>query len=411
MRTSILASALLLSFALAEGAAAKDQSRAQAAFREAKALAEKRQGLAAAERFGEAIALAQAAADLETESQAAEALDDIVSSAPRPRPATGGAGATGTEQPTSSLALLAAAMRKLDPARCGAFVSAPVLARNVLLAASESGEMRHVPDAAAVAAKHAMRAGSGRCAEVVARYAEGLCAILEKRPADATAPLQSATEDAAKSGWPDLATHAGTELAVAWLAAGDEAKATAAVAAVAARVPDEMDGSVVSRWMACLNARLADAPAAVRKPADDAIRSYPEARRAGRDGGAGGAGAAGGAAGEEPVSDVGRLFRKLAAGKSFVSVTCTAAGHDVRWATAPKKKLLRPFSLGEQFVDEGGVTLGFAGRSVALRRVDLVGLDGKPGDHGDVGPVRAHYLLADGETWSVTKSGVVTISR
>jgi hypothetical protein len=69
------------------------------------------------------------------------------------------------------------------------------------------------------------------------------------------------------------------------------------------------------------------------------------------------------------------------------------------------------FAEGEKHANRGGVTLAFSGRGVALRMLDLVGNRGQPGESSEAGSVRAYYLLAEGETWSVSKEGIVTISR
>jgi len=60
---------------------------------------------------------------------------------------------------------------------------------------------------------------------------------------------------------------------------------------------------------------------------------------------------------------------------------------------------------------EGGVKLGFFGRSVALTSVELADEAGVAISTGSPSPVRAYYLLAEGETWGVSKDGVVTGSR
>ena len=49
-------------------------------------------------------------------------------------------------------------------------------------------------------------------------------------------------------------------------------------------------------------------------------------------------------------------------------------------------------------------------RAVALRMVDLGGLEGQPGERLRPSRVRAFHLLADGETYGVAKSGTVTIA-
>ena len=64
-----------------------------------------------------------------------------------------------------------------------------------------------------------------------------------------------------------------------------------------------------------------------------------------------------------------------------------------------------------RYVQKSGVTLAFHGAQVCLRMVDLVGLDGAPGDGAGCDPARAFYLVAPNETWSVSKDGVVSIAK
>lgn len=404
--------ALTAVLVLAAGAAAKDTA-VDTALDDAKVLARKGDPLKAAERFGDAVAIAQAAGDLQAEATAADAmaefLRDVMIQRMTARPAEPGATA---EQAPATGNLLAAAMKRLEAGRCGAYVSAPVLARTILLLASETGDTSGVDDAARVAAAHATKASSGRAAPVVARYAQGLKAAVEKRFDAATGPLDTAMKDAGKAGWFDLASHAGTELAAAWVGAGDAANATAALDAVAALCKDDTPRHAVRRWQDCVNARLADAPEAVRKSAEDAFkRLLAGGESVSAAGGRGGKGGAGGNADEEPISDVGRLLRKLGKGKPIVTATCTAKGIDVHWLTAPGVKCLVPFEDGEKVADEGGVTVSCSRHAIALRMVDLVGNRGQPGESSEMDPLRAYYLLAEGETWSVSKEGVVTISR
>jgi hypothetical protein len=170
----------------------------------------------------------------------------------------------------------AAVMRKLDKSHCGAFIAAPVLAREVLLMSSETGETASVPDAVTVALVHAKKPGSGRGAAAVANYAEGLSATLDGKFELATAPLDAALEQARKSGWLDLATHAGTELAAAWVRLGDDDQANSALARVAGLCDADTPSGVLRRWRDCMTTRLSEASAAVRAPAENEPRASPQ---------------------------------------------------------------------------------------------------------------------------------------
>src|SRR5262245_9619954 len=112
-----------------------------AALEEAKALAAKGDALGAAARFGDAVATAQAAGNLQAEQAAAESFESGFDKLPPDAPGD-------TKDRPTRAAILAAAMKELDANRCGAFVSAPVLARNVLRRATATGEFAEVGGAA-----------------------------------------------------------------------------------------------------------------------------------------------------------------------------------------------------------------------------------------------------------------------
>jgi hypothetical protein len=400
-RTTLCAVA---TFVLAASAAAKDTP--QSVLDDAKALAKRGDALKTAERFGDAIALAQAAGDLAAEEAAADETAKFVDDAYRESLRNQAKGGGTNDAPTQS-ALLAAILRKLDPVRCGAFVSAPVLARGVLQLATETGDFASVADAAKVAASHGSRATSGRAAAVVAKYADGMRAVADGKYDVAALLLDAACADAGKSGWIDLAAHAGTEAAASWFRAGAADKAAASATSVAALFDGKSHLSVVIRWSKFAHARLAGAPPAVVKPVDDAVARYGGAGAPGAPGGRGGKGAS---AGATPISDVGKLLPRLAKGKPFVSVARVAKGMEVRWTTTAEKPV-KEFADGVEIVDEGGVTVALCDRSVALMMIDLEGTRGQPGGRGEPQAVRAFYLLAEGETWNVSKEGVVTITR
>jgi hypothetical protein len=246
----------------------------------------------------------------------------------------------------------------------------------------------------------------------VANYAEGLSATLDGKFELATAPLDAALEQARKSGWLDLATHAGTELAAAWVRLGDDDQANSALARVAGLCDADTPSGVLRRWRDCMTTRLSEASAAVRAPAERAFERLAGPGSAVAGGGAGGAGGAGQDAGaDEQISDVGKFLRKAGKSKTFVSAKCTSSGFAIDWEATPDARVTRPFDDGLRYANAGGVTLAFSGRSVALRMVDLRGLDGQPGESSESSTVRALYLLAEGETWSVSKDGVVKIGK
>ena len=107
---------------------------------------------------------------------------------------------------------------------------------------------------------------------------------------------------------------------------------------------------------------------------------------------------------------MGRFLLKAAPDKPFVTATRGKDGFAVRLAFRKAPAPTQPFSGGEKHWDDGGVTLAFAGRAVALRMVDLAGTAGQPGERLRPSRVRAFYLLAEAETFEVAKSGTVTVA-
>ena len=71
----------------------------------------------------------------------------------------------------------------------------------------------------------------------------------------------------------------------------------------------------------------------------------------------------------------------------------------------------RKVDTGVKHWDGGGITLSFCGTGVALTMVDLTGRNGQPGESSQQQPWQLFYLLAPGETWGVTKKGIVSVSR
>ncbi len=404
--TGMLVAALLLT-----SATALADDSPQEVLDDAKALAGKGETLKAAERYGDAVAAAQAAGDLQIEETIATSLEEFLQGvqidAIRRGAKSSESGAT-SDAP-SQASLLAAVMRKLDSGRCGAYVAAPVLARNLLLLATESGDFASAADATSVAAAHAKKAGSGRAAAVVAKYAEAMRAETDGK-FDVAAPLlDAASLDAAKAGWLDLVSHAGTEAAFAWMKTGNAEKAAASMTAAAAAVGAKPDLNRINAWSSFAKKRLAETPETVMKPLADLAEKAKGPNSVSASGGKGGAGEAAG--GPTPVSDIGKILPKLAKGKPLVTVKCAPKGLEIHWVTGADEKPVRPFEEMVRIADLGGVTLALQNRSVALMMVDLRGNRGQPGESSHASLVRAFYLLADGETWGVSKDGIVTIAR
>ncbi len=400
MRIVRLAAMVVLAFAPAVGADAADDKFTKAL--EAAMAADGRgETMKAAALYGEAVAITHAAEDIEAEQKAADALVTFADAVSRRLAAN-----AGKKPPDPTLGtVLAAVLAKLDPARPGAYVSAPVLARNLLCLATEEGEFRGVADVAKVTAAHRTKAGSGRAAPVVAKYGDGLTSVGAGAFEAGGATLDAVTAEAVKGHWLDLAAHAGTEAAAAWVRAGKPEKAVATVTAVATAIEAGDSPSRRSQdWSRFAAKRLADAPAPVRKPLEDLV-----AKSAGQGDQSSGGSAAGGSPTARGASTVARMLSHLAKGRPFVSVQCSAKGWTVGWMTKKSEPESAAFDSSGKCVDEGGITLALSDRSVALRAIDYAGTAGQIGD-GRPSIARAFYLIDEGETWSVASDGVVSIT-
>ncbi len=395
---------LIVAMVLLAAVAADAKESPESVLDDAKVLARKGDKGGAAARYGDAIAAAQAAGDLQAEAAAAESMSDYFDDLER----TALAGVASTTSDAPSIAqLLAAAMVRLDPTRNGAYVSAPALALSVLQRATAEGEFGSVPDAAKVAIAHAAKAGSGRAADVVAKYAEGMSAVASGHFDEATVPLRAALTESVESGWTHLSTHIATELAATWMRLGQPVEATSAITTAIAVLEHATRPIAAIAWSTMVDHRLPDAPEAVRKPVSDLVARLSQGGVSSS--GVGGRGGAGLPAVAEPISEVGKLLRKLGKVKPFVSVTRTPKRFEVQFATQRDEKVPVEFPEMVAYADAGGVWLAFHHQSVALHMVDLVGNRGGPGTRTWPNVTRAFILLAEGETWSVSKEGIVTV--
>jgi len=381
-----------------------------AALEEAKALAAKGDALGAAGRFGDAVAAAHAAGDLQAEQAAANALAEWFgalrtnqSKSAAKRADTVGDAALA---PPSRATLLAGVLSRLDPDRCGAFVAAPVLARNVFVLSTMDGDLSGVAVAMEVAQVHATRASSGRSAAVVARYGAGLTELVAGRFEAAAGTLDRAAAEAAEARWVDIAAFAGTEAAVAWTRAGKHDHAAASLSVAVDAVRYRGSGRFAADWRELMSKRLADAPASVREPADglpDWIRKQTTQP------GLGGRGQQGWSTPETPVVTWLRSHDDAA---TFVGAKRHGRRFVVSFQAPVETRDVVELDTGVGYESCGGVTLGFCRGSVGLADIQFPGpAKGGSGGRGSPSPIRAYYLLAEGETWNVAKDGVVTITR
>jgi hypothetical protein len=285
-----------------------------------------------------------------------------------------------------------------------AFVSAHALAGHLLLMATRNQDRRFVEKAAKVLSRYARGRHHGRCAEAMDRYAKGLVALHAGDDAKAAKELTAALAVMAEEGWTDLAIHAGTECAATWLRMGEAGRATKAMSDVAGTFEGKKIASLVNTWRKLIAARLADAPPEVVAPLEKANEPFRSGQSVGA---AGGAGGRGGHAGM--ISKIGEALPRLPAKKPMLTVARTEEGfvwrqlYDRSFERTVKPKPLL------HHTEEGGVTLSFFDQAVALCMVDPEGRRGQPGEGSEPHSLRPFYHLARGETFGVTKQGVVTI--
>ncbi len=395
---SMAASVVLLcvGVALARDTPAELLSAAQAA-------AKKGDVLEAAAGFGKAAAAAQSHGDLQSEADVADGLAEFLNRFPPLRtrraapPTTAGATSDETKDAPDQLAAVLAIMEQLDHGHLGAYVSTQALARFVVESAVRTGEPRGLRAAADALEKQAKIRKSGRGVRTLAVIA---ATMLEGPEA---APLEESFEVCRKAGWGHLAFVVAVETAARHVVKGEADAARqildSAVKGVVSSAQNEAALRQRVRFLA--DARLRDAP--------EDVRGVLEPLRAGGSvglaGGAGGAGASGG----RSLSAVGNAWPKLTKSKPFVTVKRSGDTAIVRQSFQKKFSEEVELDFGEHVQNSGGVALWFCGRDVSLCMVDESGRNGMPGGSSSKSSWRAWYLLADGETWGVSKSGAVTI--
>lgn len=359
---------------------------------DARAAARSGDGAKTGELLGEAVARAHRAGDLLAEQEAAEAWREILSK--RRQMATGDA-------------LEAALLAKLDPKRCGAFFSAPVLAGDLLLESAATGECPDLPKHAAILRPFIKGGKSGTGLAVLARLASGMVEARGAAPDKGVEFLDSALKSAGEEGWADIGVAAGVELAALHLKQGREDAAAAAVGAFAALLTARSGNRLRNLATKAVEKRLAGAPEKVLAPWKSAQEYLsPATSSAGADGGAG----ADGASSPHPVSPLGEALKKLPAGRILATVERIDRGFELRVSWDPRFRGTLKEVEGTKYLDDGGLTVGLSDAGVALRMTDPRGLDGQPGASSEREEGLAWYRLARKETWNLSKDGVVTIT-
>jgi hypothetical protein len=340
----------------------------------------------AAKAFGRAAAIAHKANDLLAEQRVAEALWPFL------------------DGPRDRADALAGVLPDLDPKRAGAFVSAGTIASELILVATSTGDMKHVKAASKVLASQAALQKCGKAARAFSVYAKALETVAATKGTDVSDALAKVVAEAIAQGWTDVAIHAGTELAAQLHTSGKSSEAKLALAVVAAIIKPDTDPDLVQVWRGIVNSRLKDAAPDTLAPFTDAMKPFARISVSA----AGGVGGAGGTPGGQ--SKLGKAWNNLPAIQSFVTVKRLDDGFEITEAFDSALKAKQPLENGLRYRGEGGVTLSFRGRGVALRMLDLEGTRGQPGATSGLPPGVPLYRLAKGETWSLSRQGVVAIS-
>jgi hypothetical protein len=359
----------------------------EAELAEGAALAASAKKVEAAKAFGKAAALAHKANDVFAEQLVAAKLSAAVLGGP----------------PSSHGDVIAAVLGALDPKRAGAYVSARALAADLLFEATREGQTGHVAEAAKALAAATAAPKSGKAVKALAAYAKGLQAVAAGKGAASIDPLTETLTVAAAEDWIDVAFHAGTELAAQAIATGRPEAAAAALTIVSKLFTPTVDRDHVQNWRKLVKNRLAGAPPEVMAPYDEAMKPFG----GGTSSGAGGKGGRGQVPGGK--SKLGRVWDGLSPTAAIATAKRVDDGFELTFAYEGRMK--QPLGPGLDVGDEGGgVMLVFHGRGVALAVLDLIGTAGQPGGTSYLSAGTPLYRLAKGETWSVSRQGIVTIS-
>ncbi len=310
-------------------------------------------------------------------------------------------------------AVVARVVPELDASRSGAFVSAPVLSRRLLYAATQLGDTEHVDVAVTALRVHAKSKGVGRSASVVAEYAEGLAARAAGEFGDARSHVDAAYAAAIEEGWLELAAHAGTEGAWMRWDAGEQDAARERLTEIGEQFDNDVAGETVRAWARAVRVRLPKDAPELLIPVDEATKrivpagSDPVTNNV--------------SSGKAKLTPLGRAFKKMGRRAPLAQIERTSDGLELATKFKPKTDELVLYRSGDRRLDRGGLLVVVRGYAVGLEELktdNYRSIQGAPrtdaerpilGSPTTLVRVRADVLLARGETWSVTKTGFVTV--
>lgn len=396
-RTHSIVVALAAVAALAMPGAAEEfapAARASALCRDGKAVE-------AAALLGDAAAAAHRTNDVATEARVAAAISATIARVRVATPDEIASGKTGTNPARASL--LAEVLKKLDASHAGSFVSAPALARSLVLDACETGDRAALPLASKVLAAHVKSRKAGAACALYARLATALSAIgsADAGPARAAPELAAVIENALENRWPLLAAHAATELAAVHVALGNAKAGHDVLVATIDKLDAGSKPDVLRAWTTWLAARVKDLPPAVT----DRVWG---GSGAGAAGGAGGAGA--NATGREPVAPYATWLKKADRSAPAVRAILRQSDWEIRLGWDDARAASQPVAACGAVWSKDGVSIQFAGCAAWVRALDPTGRDGAPGANAEATPWEAVYEIAANETFAVLRDGAVTVT-
>ncbi len=370
----------------------------------------------AATQLGKAAALAHKKNDVESERAVAATLDTLLREAKK----TQRKGVQRTVSSSGDLTeiqrlLIVRVVEKIDAKRSAAFVSAPALARRLLLAASEHGDFEHVDTARKVLAVHAAQRGCGSAANTYLQYADGVIAQRDDKLDLAAKHLRAAYTDAADQGWLDLAGHAGTTLAWVQWSQDDQAGAEATLRAVAALFEGDVSGETARAWTRVVQAGLPEGATELAEIVNQATRELtPQASDPTGDSDS---------SGKSKLTRLGKAYKKLGGKSPLTRVERGELAWQIAVLFKPKSKTTEQPRSGARRLNLGGLRLVLRDQHIAVERLELQNYDNFQGapmrrageqqpalrPAGHLTLCRADYPLARGETWTVTKAGTIRI--
>lgn len=405
VRVRLTRSLVVVAWLLAASGAQAEDGKAAGKDLIQKGQAKASQGAAgeAAALFGEAIAIAQKDGDLEGEQAAADPFLLLLKA----------------QAPKGDVSeLVATAAAKLDPKRLGAFVSAPCLAGEILVAVAGGGDPTHLGLANVILENHVDSPKAGHGLQSIARLGRGMALARGDNPSKAAATLREAQATFASAEWTDLVMVAGIERAALHVKAAQLEDAKQAIIDVCAHFdatvsrdsilnPGYLNPHHLQWWKAAVSVRLKDCPDRVLAPWA-AWQGYARG-------------------GPAPRSDKGRSVAYEGAGPGRRTALAMFLAKATAGATVAKVKNegFRSYSVmwdpkvpwaisnveGQILRNYGGLGVAFTKWSFAVARVDFRVTMDQPTDQATVDVGRAWYRLARDETWAMAKDGTVSITK